>query len=359
MLKRTSAASGGGTASVQVQDAGADFPSSASNHDEQSLIMREPAGGRGAFVSAPDGVQWGPINLTKNQTIVVGVLTILIFGVVLAAAVPPPSHDPYPWNYISAVIGWWYFMAWSVSFVPQIYLNWKRKSVVGQSFDYVFMNVIGFLSYSIYNTAFFAVDSVKEDYKKRFHDDNDVEANDVAFAIYAFIGVVFNTYQIVIYDRGPQKINWRLVGLLVVVGVLFAIWGVLLFMVHTDTVFNTLDWLYGLSTIKLAVTLIKYIPQVYLNWKRKCTVGWNIWNVLLDFTGGTLSVVQVFIDASTTDNWSAITGNLAKFLLGSMSMFYDTIFMVQHYCLYKDNNQALRDAEARAAAEEHGDEAPR
>ncbi len=28
---------------------------------------------------------------------------------------------------IVAVIGWIYFVAWSVSFYPQVYINWKRK----------------------------------------------------------------------------------------------------------------------------------------------------------------------------------------------------------------------------------------
>jgi hypothetical protein len=37
---------------------------------------------------------------------------------------------------------------------------------------------------------------------------------------------------------------------------------------------------------------VKYIPQVVLNQRRQSTVGWSIWNVLLDFTGGTLSLVQ-------------------------------------------------------------------
>jgi len=45
---------------------------------------------------------------------------------------------------ISAIIGWSYFAAWSVSFYPQIYLNWRRKSVVGLSFDYNLYNIIGF-----------------------------------------------------------------------------------------------------------------------------------------------------------------------------------------------------------------------
>ena len=28
---------------------------------------------------------------------------------------------------INAVIGWMYFVAWSISFYPQVYINWKRK----------------------------------------------------------------------------------------------------------------------------------------------------------------------------------------------------------------------------------------
>ena len=30
-------------------------------------------------------------------------------------------------NLISSIVGWIYFLAWSVSFYPQIYENWKRK----------------------------------------------------------------------------------------------------------------------------------------------------------------------------------------------------------------------------------------
>ena len=37
--------------------------------------------------------------------------------------------------------------------------------------------------------------------------------------------------------------------------------------------------------------------QVYLNYLRKSTEGMNIHNFLLDFTGGTLSVAQLCMDA--------------------------------------------------------------
>ena len=98
------------------------------------------------------------------------------------------------------------------------------------------------------------------------------------------------------------------------------------------------------------VSIVKYIPQIYLNYKRKLTIGWNIWNVLLDFTGGSLSVTQQLIDCATTGHWNGIVGNPIKFMLGSCSMVYDVIMMVQHYGLYSDNNEKVmkRDAEVRA-----------
>ena len=39
--------------------------------------------------------------------------------------------------------------------------------------------------------------------------------------------------------------------------------------------------------------ILKYVPQVMLNVRRRSTKGWTIWNVILDLTGGLLSVVQV------------------------------------------------------------------
>lgn len=48
---------------------------------------------------------------------------------------------------------------------------------------------------------------------------------------------------------------------------------------------------------KAAISFVKYCPQVYLNYKRKSTVGWSLANVILDFTGGSLSMLQIFINA--------------------------------------------------------------
>ena len=83
---------------------------------------------------------------------------------------------------------------------------------------------------------------------------------------------------------------------------------------------------------KALITLVKYMPQVYLNWKRKSTVGWSLSNVLLDFTGGAFSFAQQgldnwnqskkFVDFGASDGF-----NIVKFLLSVIAMIFDLIFM--------------------------------
>ena len=100
-----------------------------------------------------------------------------------------------------------------------------------------------------------------------------------------------------------------------------------------------LDYLYIASYVKLAITLVKYVPQVsryppslytlspslppslppsislsflpsptslphlshslpsqvWFNFRRRSTEGWSIGGILLDFTGGILSILQMFL----------------------------------------------------------------
>ena len=66
--------------------------------------------------------------------------------------------------------GWGYFFAWSFSFYPQLYSNWKRRSVVGLSFDFVLYNVIGLVSYAVYACTLYGSPSVRAEYARRHHD---------------------------------------------------------------------------------------------------------------------------------------------------------------------------------------------
>lgn len=86
--------------------------------------------------------------------------------------------------------------------------------------------------------------------------------------------------------------------------------------------------------MKLICTLVKYIPQAWVNYKRKSTQGWSILQILFDITGGVLSLLQLVIDASLQDDWSGITGNPLKLGLSNISIAFDLLFIVQHYLLY-------------------------
>ena len=67
------------------------------------------------------------------------------------------------------------------------------------------------------------------------------------------------------------------------------------FVLAASSVATWLDFLYACSYVKLIITLVKYLPQAVMNYRRKSTMGWSIGNVLLDFTGGVLSIAQMFI----------------------------------------------------------------
>jgi cystinosin len=60
--------------------------------------------------------------------------------------------------------------------------------------------------------------------------------------------------------------------------------------------------------------------------------------VILDLTGGVLSMVQIFLNALALGE-PVIGGggfNVVKFILSVMSIIFDCIFLFQHYVLYSD-----------------------
>jgi len=101
-----------------------------------------------------------------------------------------------------------------------------------------------------------------------------------------------------------------------------------------------LDFLYYLSYLKLLLTILKYVPQAYLNYSRKSTVGWSIFNVILDFSGGILSISQILLDSFITGHWGGILGYLTKLVLGIITIIFDTLFLTQHYYWYPERSGA-------------------
>lgn len=151
-------------------------------------------------------------------------------------------------------------VSWSISFYPQIWLNIKRKSVVGLNFDFIALNVTGFFFYSVFNIAMYFVKSVQDEYfSQNPFSLIPVELNDVVFAVHAFVISMITLIQcFFIYERENQTISRPSIGLLA------ALW--LIAIVASFVVaFHGLDvlvYLNLLSYIKLFISFIKYIPQV-------------------------------------------------------------------------------------------------
>lgn len=211
----------------------------------------------------------------------------------------------------------------------------------------------GFLSYLISNLAFYYSPVVREQYAAR-HDGHTpaVAFNDIVFAAHALLLSVITTSQYLLPgtwgfapsagNRPSRFITGTALGCTAgVVAVVVLIAGVSESpggAAGAATSWCWLDAVYAVGYVKLWITLIKYTPQVAANFRNKSTVGWSIWQILLDFSGGVLSIAQLVIDSSLQGDWSGVTGNPVKFALGNVSMVYDLVFFAQHYVLYRGND---------------------
>ena len=273
---------------------------------------------------------------------------LVLGGTILGLTLPKNPNIPSQiWQLLSNIIGYTYFLAWSLSFYPQIYLNYERKTTQGLSVDFCCLNLLGYVCYTIYTTNFYFNKNVIDAYKDKMSTsgDNDtnkgeitVTGNDVAFAIHAIIMASVTLSQIGIYDsftvRPPSKRVYTILFCTTAFCILYIL-GTWLYQGKVDI----LGFLYVLGSIKICVTIGKYVPQALMNRSRKSTVGWNVWNVILDLTGGILSLLQLVGDCAAMNDWSGLVGNPAKLLLSFITIAFDCIFLIQHYILYPENKE--------------------
>lgn len=249
--------------------------------------------------------------------------------------------------YFSETLGWIYFLAWSASFYGQVIENYRRHKVTGLNFDYIVYNLVGFSGYTTY-TIWGYIDPDMGT--------GDIKIQDIFFASHGLALTIIQLGQIIYYydktDPNQKILHFTITFLSVL------LWGafILLFVErvlgnydpHVTKekvyVFNSLIYL---GWCKVLITLIKYIPQAYSNYKRKSTIGWNIHNMLLDFTGGLFSFGQNFVDSYRTPVVTLSNGetssalNTAKYALSFITMLFDIIFITQHYIFYRNSNSDL------------------
>ena len=192
-----------------------------------------------------------------------------------------------------------------------------------------------------YNCLFFWDTSLQQSYR----DANDgadilVEPHDVMFALHGFCLTLLQLCQCYWYD-GKLQVPSRLTQVTSLCILLIPLgW----YIKVAPTL--PLDMVYFMSYEKMFITVVKYAPQAYFNYRRRSTDGWSIGNILLDLTGGIVSTAQEVLDGVATGDLSNVLGNPVKLGLGLVSIVYDLFFCAQHYLWYPHPKEALKKEEA-------------
>ncbi|KAI9128381.1 hypothetical protein K1719_001374 [Acacia pycnantha] len=242
------------------------------------------------------------------------------------------SWNSFPLHVSYEVVGWLVFILWSISFYPQVILNYRRKSVVGLNLDFQALNLTNHTCYLIYNVSLYFSSTIQKQYKDKYGQKEmiPVAANDVAFSSHAVLLTAVTLFQIVIYDRGNQKVSK------IACGILFVAWSVAA--VCFFIALSNHHWLWLLSIIsvvQVCMSASKYLPQAVMNYKRKSTEGWSIGNILLDFSGSIGNYGQMLIQSIDQGSWANFSGDIGKLVISLVSIFYNIMFMIQHYVLYR------------------------
>lgn len=233
---------------------------------------------------------------------------------------------------ISQISGWIYFVTWALSYYPQIYVNFKRKSVIGFSFDYLSLNMVGYVSFGIFIHSLFFAPAMQEEYFEQYSRGLiPVKVNDVFYNLHGIFALLLTAAQCFYYESGKQTISMLTRLILGGIGIFYLV----LFILRAVNAIQWLTFLYDASYVKLLITVLKYIPQAYLNYKRKSTSGWSIGVVILNLVGGVCSIGQMILDSYNYNDWASIFGNPTKFGLGAFTVLFQVLFMVQHYVLYR------------------------
>jgi cystinosin len=272
------------------------------------------------------------------------------------------------------VFGWIYTLSWSLSFYPQPILNVQRQSTHGFSPDFSFTNVLGFAALTASSASFLYSSVIRREYADRHPGSPEPTArfNDLAFAAHALLLTAITATQfwprlwgwpkqedVPVVDDGDEEdpskqealggqrgsLLTKLMcgGAVVFVAVLSVVVAAKKNSSKGQRQTNSLDWIdvvYSLQYVKLVLTIYKYIPQVISNYLRKSTSGWSISTIGFDFFGGVLSMLQLVLDSAVGDDWSGVTGNPGKVGLSVISLFFDSVFLVQHYVLYRYGDEA-------------------
>lgn len=181
-------------------------------------------------------------------------------------------------------------------------------STEGLSPDYVYLNPTGFLALTIWNWGIYFSPVARQQYGDR-HGGHapQVTVSDLAFSLHALVISLLWILQVWYYSQRnkpevetdertrliptpadllkpsqlvPDEASRPSVFCQLLLLGLFVAAFISATLVWAGKA-QFLDWLYYMSTVKLIISVVKYIPQVLLNWRLRSAEGFAIGNVIL------------------------------------------------------------------------------
>ncbi|EDO14667.1 hypothetical protein Kpol_325p6 [Vanderwaltozyma polyspora DSM 70294] len=252
---------------------------------------------------------------------------------------------------LDEILGFIYVVSWSISMYTPVVTNWRLKSSSAISSDFVILNTVGYfyLTISLYLQLHSWMSPVKN-YELNTITEDDISRPKVTDfdLIYTTHGLILN---LVLLSQVRYPKLWRfnsekhsrmkpsykkfLISSLTVF---------VLITIHFYYDIQTYGWNNNdilsycnkLFTLKLFMSLIKYIPQVKHNYERKTMKGFSIKGVLLDAVGGIASLLQLILELYYEDGFTFVIfiTNFGKIGLGLVTLVFDFIFISQ-WSLYR------------------------
>jgi cystinosin len=239
---------------------------------------------------------------------------------------------------LAEISGWAYTLCWGFSYYPQLFKNHSRKSVAGLSLDFMAYSLYGHICYLAFNGALYFHEPFIQFYQQKNQITTPpVQINDLMFSAHSVLSCTLLSLQCIFYDRGKQRVSLSCIMLLLATSILITIG---FFKCNSEP--PSLDWISFLNLlgmIKVVSSLIKYIPQAYLNYAQKSTHGISITSLILDFSGGVLSFGQVILLCINAGEWTEFVGQIAspKLGLSLVTLLFNSIQLYQHFILYSSD----------------------
>ncbi|XP_054786930.1 cystinosin homolog [Prosopis cineraria] len=198
------------------------------------------------------------------------------------------------WNNVACeVLGWFILALWSISLYPQVIVNFRRKSVVGLSSDFVVFNLATQILYLVCNVAMFFSPEIKKQYTDEYGHHKMIVAvtSHVAFSIHAVVLTTITLFQTAIYECGDQKVSKRAINIL------------------------PLAW--------SAITFSFFIAMLENQW---------VWF---------FSIFNDLASSQISDSKKQLREEIDNYIFSLVIVTFDVIFMIQHFVLYapRDDNE--------------------